>query len=106
MTGYVIRRLLVLPLTLVIVSFLTFSIARFGPGDPRATEAARPIQQRIAELEAEYKVVADRVTAIRQADIRNTITLADVGGREKELPADAFEVTPPSERFAIKTGVR
>ncbi len=59
---------------------------RFGQGDPRIAEAARPIQERIGKLQAEYKVVADQVTAVRQADIRNTITLTDVNGREKELP--------------------
>ncbi len=59
---------------------------RYGQGDPRVAEAARPIQQRIDELQAKYKVVAEEVSVIRQADMRNTITLADVGGREKELP--------------------
>lgn len=34
MGPYVIRRLLWLPVTLLIVSFFTFAIARFGPGDP------------------------------------------------------------------------
>ena len=34
MTGYVIRRLSILPLTLFVVSFFTFAVARFGPGDP------------------------------------------------------------------------
>lgn len=34
MVTYVIRRLLWLPVTLLAVSFLTFTIARLGPGDP------------------------------------------------------------------------
>lgn len=34
MTRYAIRRLMWLPVTLLAVSFLTFTIARFGPGDP------------------------------------------------------------------------
>jgi ABC-type dipeptide/oligopeptide/nickel transport system permease component len=32
--GYVVRRLLFLPLTLLVVSFATFYITRWGPGDP------------------------------------------------------------------------
>lgn len=32
--GYVLRRLLFLPLTLLVVSFATFYITRWGPGDP------------------------------------------------------------------------
>lgn len=34
LAGYVIRRLLFLPVTLLIVSFATFYITRWGPGDP------------------------------------------------------------------------
>lgn len=43
MTAYVIRRLLWLPVLLVIVSFSTFMLARFGPGDPvtLATQKSR-----------------------------------------------------------------
>ncbi len=41
MTGYVIRRLMWMPVILVIVSFLTFTIARFGPGDPVSVAAGQ-----------------------------------------------------------------
>ena len=41
MTAYIIRRLLWLPITLLIVSFLTFAIARFGPGDPVSVAAGQ-----------------------------------------------------------------
>ncbi|MFL2646736.1 MAG: ABC transporter permease [Dehalococcoidia bacterium] len=41
MAGYVIRRLLWLPLILLIVSFFTFCIARFGPGDPVSVAAGQ-----------------------------------------------------------------
>ena len=41
MAGYVIRRLLWLPLILLIVSFFTFGIARFGPGDPVSVAAGQ-----------------------------------------------------------------
>lgn len=34
LAGYVVRRLLFLPLTLLVVSFGTFYITRWGPGDP------------------------------------------------------------------------
>jgi peptide/nickel transport system permease protein len=39
--GYIIRRLLWLPVILLIVSFATFSIARFGPGDPVSIAAGQ-----------------------------------------------------------------
>lgn len=34
LAGYILRRLLFLPLTLLVVSFATFYITRWGPGDP------------------------------------------------------------------------
>lgn len=34
LAGYVLRRLLFLPLTLLVVSFATFYVTRWGPGDP------------------------------------------------------------------------
>ena len=41
MGGYVIRRLLWLPVLLLIVSFSTFALARYGPGDPIAIIAGQ-----------------------------------------------------------------
>ncbi len=41
MTAYVLRRLLWLPVLLLIVSFATFALARFGPGDPIAVIAGQ-----------------------------------------------------------------
>ncbi len=41
MGAYVIRRLAWLPFVLLIVSFLTFALARFGPGDPVAVAAGQ-----------------------------------------------------------------
>jgi len=40
-TGYIIRRLFWLPIILLAVSFLSFAIARFGPGDPVAVAAGQ-----------------------------------------------------------------
>lgn len=41
MAAYIVRRLLWLPVTLLIVSFMTFTIARFGPGDPVSVAAGQ-----------------------------------------------------------------
>ena len=41
MAGYVARRLAWLPVHLLIVSFFTFAIARFGPGDPVSVAAGQ-----------------------------------------------------------------
>ena len=58
MAGYVVRRLLWLPVILLIVSFATFAIARFGPGDPVSVAAG---QYREAE-------VIERIRAERGLD--------------------------------------
>ena len=41
MAGYIIRRLLWLPVILLAVSFFTFAVARFGPGDPVSVAAGQ-----------------------------------------------------------------
>ncbi|MBT5774158.1 MAG: ABC transporter permease, partial [Dehalococcoidia bacterium] len=41
MGAYVIRRLVWLPVILLIVSFFTFTLARFGPGDPISVAAGQ-----------------------------------------------------------------
>lgn len=41
MTGYVVRRILWLPVILLVVSSITFVIARFGPGDPVSIAAGQ-----------------------------------------------------------------
>jgi len=41
LAGYVVRRLLFLPLTLLAVSFATFYITRWGPGDPISVYSAQ-----------------------------------------------------------------
>ncbi|MEI6136927.1 MAG: ABC transporter permease, partial [Chloroflexota bacterium] len=41
MATYVIRRLLWLPVLLLIVSFSTFTLARYGPGDPVSVAAGQ-----------------------------------------------------------------
>ena len=55
MGAYVIRRLLWLPVILLIVSFFTFTIARFGPGDPVSVAAGQ-----IRDQEVLAQVRADR----------------------------------------------
>jgi peptide/nickel transport system permease protein len=55
MGAYVIRRLLWLPVILLIVTFSTFAIARFGPGDPVSVAAGQ-----IRDPEVVAQIRADR----------------------------------------------
>jgi len=55
MGAYVIRRLLWLPVVLLVVTFFTFTIARFGPGDPVSVAAGQ-----IRDPEVLAQIRADR----------------------------------------------
>lgn len=55
MAAYVVRRLVWLPVILLVVSFLTFAIARFGPGDPISVAAGQ-----IRDEEILNQIRADR----------------------------------------------
>ena len=41
MGAYAVRRLAWLPIVLLVISFFTFTIARFGPGDPVTVAAGQ-----------------------------------------------------------------
>ena len=59
MTGYIVRRLLWLPVTLLIVTFLTFTIARFGPGDPISIAAGQVRDPAVLERVREQRGLDD-----------------------------------------------
>jgi ABC-type dipeptide/oligopeptide/nickel transport system permease component len=55
MGAYIVRRLFWLPIILLTVSFLTFTIARFGPGDPVSIAAGQYRDPRVlAEVRAKW----------------------------------------------------
>jgi ABC-type dipeptide/oligopeptide/nickel transport system permease component len=77
--GYTVRRLLWLPVTLVVVSFLAFSITRFGPGDyvdvlagPRADPAAKERLREETGLNDPFYVQYGRY-------MKNVVTKGDFG---------------------------
>ncbi len=60
-----------------------------GPGSPEAARIAAELESEIAALQREHEELAARVGALRAEDDRYRITLADVNGREKEIPLSA-----------------
>ena len=46
---------------------------------------AAEVEIRLAELQQKYQALADRAQAIRERDQRDTLTLREIGGREKTL---------------------
>lgn len=81
--GYIIRRLLWLPVVLFAVSFFTFTIARFGPGDPvtvlagqhRDPEAFERIRDELGLDEPFYEQYAIYMTNVLQGDFGESITI-------------------------------
>lgn len=81
--GYIIRRLLWLPVVLIAVSFFTFTIARFGPGDPvtvlagqhRDPEAFERIRQELGLDEPFYEQYAIYMKNVLQGDFGESVTI-------------------------------
>jgi oligopeptide transport system permease protein len=60
LAGYVVRRLLFLPLTLLVVSFGTFYITRWGPGDPVRIAVGAGVNDPEAIARAKHKYGLDK----------------------------------------------
>ncbi len=81
--GYIVRRLLWLPVVLIAVSFFTFTIARFGPGDPvtvlagqhRDPEAFERIRQELGLDKPFYQQYYIYMTNVLQGDLGESVTL-------------------------------
>ena len=65
--GYVLRRILVVPITLFVVSFAMFYITRWGPGDPvsiysgqyRDEEAFERVRETVRSRRPDHRAVRD-----------------------------------------------
>ncbi len=57
------------------------AILRFGEGSPEAVAAIADSQARIEALEAEFRIVQERVNEIRAVDRETRIQMEEVGGR-------------------------
>ena len=58
---------------------------RYGADSAEVREVKAEAEARIAELQADYKVLADRAAAIKAEDAQYRITLAAVDGQTKEM---------------------
>jgi phosphate transport system permease protein len=59
---------------------------RSGAGTPAYAERQADAERKIEELRQEYETLAARVSELRAEDARYLLTVADVAGREKEIP--------------------
>jgi phosphate transport system permease protein len=79
----------------------------FGHESPQYAEAEKGFKTNSERLETQYQDLAKEVAAIKEKDAQYTITLADVGGREKTLKlSDIVRFYPANDlTFSGKVGI-
>lgn len=91
--GYIIRRLLWLPVVLIVVSFFTFTIARFGPGDPvtvlagqhRDPEAFERLRKELGLDKPFYQQYYIYMSNVLQGDLGRTVTIPPQGAAVRDV---------------------
>jgi phosphate transport system permease protein len=80
---------------------------KYGHEGPQYAEAEKAFKTNSERLETQYGDLAKEVAAIKEKDAQYTITLADVGGREKTLKlSDIVRFYPANElTFSGKVGI-
>src|SRR3990172_8579981 len=70
MSGYILRRLLWAPFVLLVVSFVTFFLGLYGPGDPVDVRLGQRYEPELAER-LRHELGLDRPLAQRDLSLRN-----------------------------------
>ncbi|MCH9016995.1 MAG: ABC transporter permease [Chloroflexi bacterium] len=78
MGTYIIRRLVWLPIILVIVSFITFALGRFGPGDPVEVLMGQYADEQVVERIREQRGLNDPIFVQYGRYLKN-VTRGDFG---------------------------
>ena len=78
MGTYIIRRLAWLPVILVIISFITFALGRFGPGDPVEILMGKYNDERVIERIREQRGLNDNIFVQYGRYVKN-VTRGDFG---------------------------
>jgi hypothetical protein len=80
---------------------------QYGHESPKYAEAKKEFKTNSERLETQYQDLAKEVAAIKEKDAQYTITLADVGGREKTLKlSDIVRFYPANDlTFSGKVGI-
>ena len=73
MATYVVRRLVWLPIILLIISFITFSLGRFGPGDPVEILMGQYADEKVIERIREQRGLNDNILVQYGRYINNVV---------------------------------
>jgi len=104
--GYILRRLLFLPITLLIVSFATFCITRWGPGDPVRIYAGAGYSDPEALDRVREKYGLDKPIAVQYGIwLQRVVTDGDFGVsfrfRDRSIP----EIIGPKIWVSVRLGL-
>ena len=78
MGTYIVRRLIWLPIILLIISFITFSLGRFGPGDPVEILMGQYADEKVIERIREQRGLNDNIFVQYGRYVKN-VTRGDFG---------------------------
>jgi phosphate transport system permease protein len=77
-----------------------------GAASAAYREAEAQEQDALAELQRRYDALAARASELRRADSLDAVTLADVNGREKEVPLSALTRFYPANELGLAGKLR
>jgi ABC-type dipeptide/oligopeptide/nickel transport system permease component len=105
LAGYVLRRLLFLPVTLLIVSFATFYITRWGPGDPISIYSGQ-FRDEEAFDRVRHKYGLDKPVYEQYGIwLKGILTDADFGPSFRYRDRDIPEIIGPKIWVSVRLGV-
>jgi phosphate transport system permease protein len=79
---------------------------KYGDASPQYAEAKRTFEQRSAELNQQYARLAAETQALRGEDAKDRITLAEIGGREKNLALSEIVRIYPANALTLAGKIR
>ena len=103
--GYVLRRLMFLPVTLLIVSFATFYITRWGPGDPISVYSGQYRDQEAFDRVREKYGLNDPIIQQYGVWLRGVVLHADFGPSFRYRDRTIVEVLRPKIWVSVRLGL-
>ena len=103
--GYVLRRLLFLPFTLLIVSFATFYITRWGPGDPVSIYSGQYRDEEAFDRVREKYGLDDPIIVQYGVYMRELVLHGDLGPSFKYRDRSIVDVLKPKIWVSFRLGL-
>ena len=105
LAGYVLRRLMFLPVTLLIVSFATFYITRWGPGDPISVYSGQYRDQEAFARVREKYGLNDPIIQQYGVWLRGVVLHGDFGPSFRYRDRTIGEVLGPKIWVSVRLGL-